>query len=302
MGIWNALGSLLGSFQQNRNVDKQLNAQERENQKNREYNLNLAKLQNEWNIQQWRNENAYNSPAAQMERMRQAGLNLDMMYGGGVSGNLSAPSPILTSGAPSSPMDWSALGSKKTVGSAISDSLNTEMMRAKIDAIKADTRKTLADAGLSEISLEYADFEKRIGLKISEQQYENIKKDYELAVQAIDKNRAELEGITQDNAYKAIRNAFESEVFQTQIKILSEELNIKRIEAQHFYEYYTAQILGMQADNAWKDAAWIVQQKGGTATAIKYGSQVVGDLLGKLADFIPSKKGGKSITINNNIP
>lgn len=310
--ILNAGASAYNTWQSSKNLDKSLSAQAAENEKTRQYNYELAKRQNEWNIAQWNRENAalkqatreeraYNSPSAQKARLEAAGINADMLYGQGGVTNTSSPTPVassphLTSGAAASPMDWSSLASRKTIGSVITDALSTEMMRAQIDAVKADTKKTLADAGLSEISLEYADFEKRIGLKISEQQYENIKKDYELALQAIDRNKAELEGITLDNAYKAIRNAFESEVFQKQINILSEELKIKRVEAQHFFEYYTAQILGLQADNAWKDAAWIVEQKNGTATAIKYGSEAVTKLVDKLLDFIPTGKGkGKKI-------
>ena len=303
--ILGAGASIYGSWQSSKNTDKSLQAQAAENEKNRQYNLKLAQMQNQWNMEQWQRENAalrqaaaderaYNSPAAQKARLEAAGLNADMMYGqGGISNTSSAAgvasSPQMTAGAASSPMDWSSLANKKTVGAAISDALNVEMMRAQINSVKAETEKTLADAGLSKISLEYADAEKRLGLKISEQEYENIKKDYELAVQAVERNTAELEGITLDNAYKAIRNAFESEVFQNQIKLLAEELKIKRVEAKHFLEYYSAQILGIQADNAWKDAAWIVEQRDGTATAIKYGSEAVVKLVDGLMNFIPKK-------------
>ena len=35
-----AIGSFIGGFQQNKNIDKQIAAQKEENQKNREWNLN----------------------------------------------------------------------------------------------------------------------------------------------------------------------------------------------------------------------------------------------------------------------
>ena len=205
LGIANAVNS-------NKNTDKALAAQSAENQKMREHNEYLADKQNSANVAQWMRENAYNHPAAQKSRYEQAGFNADMMYGGGAS-SASAASPAMTGGAPAQSMDWSSLANKKTLGDAALDSLNRELMRTQIDKVKADTEKTLADAGLSKISLEYADAEKRLGLKMSEQQYENSKKDYELAVQAIQRGESELEGISLDNAYKAIRNAFESESF-----------------------------------------------------------------------------------------
>lgn len=282
-----------------------IKAQQDENEANRDYNRRMAFQQNQWNLQQWKRENAaliaatnderaYNSPAAQKGRLMAAGLNPDMMYGGSGISNISsaagvASSPQMTSGAPSSPVDWSSLANVGTVGQALNNAINMRMADAQIENVKAQTKKTLADAGLSEISLEYADAEKRLGLKMSQQEFENCKQDYELALQAIERNKAELEGVTLDNAYKAIRNAFESELMQTQINLLAEELKIKKIEAEHFLEYYCAQLLGIQADNAWKDAAWIVEQHNGTATAIKYGSEAVTKLVDSLMRFIPKK-------------
>lgn len=288
--IVGGLGNLFGVNQQNKNIDKQLRAQRRENQKNREYNLMLAKQQNAWNLEQWNRENEYNSPSSQKARLEAAGLNADMMYGGSGVSNTAAPSPAMTSGAPSSPMDWSSLANKQTIGGVLRDAMEMEMARAQIDSVKANTRKTLADAGLSEISLEYADVQARLGLKLTEQEYEKAKQDYELGIQAIERNAAELEGISLDNAYKAIRNAFESEALQKQTEILAEELHIKKSEAKYAMEYYAAQLLGIQADNAWKDAAWIVEQKNGVPTLIKYGSESLNKLIDVLVNFIPTRK------------
>ena len=64
--------ALIGGYQQNKNIDKQIEANKEENQRNRDWNLNLAKMQNRWNIDQWSRENAYNTPAAQISRMRAA--------------------------------------------------------------------------------------------------------------------------------------------------------------------------------------------------------------------------------------
>ena len=120
MGLGAALGAA-GSFitglfsakKQNKNIDKQIAAQKEENQKNRDWNLNLAHQQNAWNIEQWNRENAYNSPAAQMARFRDAGLNPDLAYG---QQNLSAASPEMTAGEGSQPTDVSNLANKRTIG------------------------------------------------------------------------------------------------------------------------------------------------------------------------------------------
>lgn len=131
----------------NRNVDKTLKAQSDENQKTREYNLQLAEKQNQWNREQWNLENAYNSPTAQLQRLKEAGLNPDLVYGGGIS-NTSTSSPQMTSGAPATPMDWSALAGKKSIGDSVQQSLQNQLTKAQIDNINADTEKKGGETSL----------------------------------------------------------------------------------------------------------------------------------------------------------
>lgn len=63
-----------------------------------QFNLNAAQQQAQWNMQmqnqlfnqsveQWNRQNAYNHPAAQMARFKEAGLNPHLIYGQGNAGN-----------------------------------------------------------------------------------------------------------------------------------------------------------------------------------------------------------------------
>lgn len=139
LGAVSSIGSMIG---QNRAIRQQIEAQQQENQKNREYNLMLARIQNQWNLEQWQRENDYNSPTAQMARFRAAGLNPNLAYGQMSNG---ASSPTLTSGAASSPTDMSAIGNKRNFGQAMQEMLGLEMQKAQIEAIKAGTEKTKED-------------------------------------------------------------------------------------------------------------------------------------------------------------
>lgn len=138
-----AIGSFIGGFRQNKNIDKQIAAQKEENQKNREWNLNLAKQQNQWNIDQWNRENAYNTPAAQMARYKDAGLNPDLMYG---QQNLSAASPEMTAGDGSQPTDVSNLANKRTIGDMVSQSAATRLTNAQAKLAESQADKTDAEA------------------------------------------------------------------------------------------------------------------------------------------------------------
>lgn len=148
------VSGIFGTLAQNRNISKQIAAQKEENAKMREYNLKLAKLQNQWNIDQWNRENEYNTPAAMMARLKSGGLNPDLMYQNGTSGLTAASSPSMTAGAPATPQDFSALGQKRTVGDAMRQGLQDSLVGAQIDVMKSEARKNNADAGGQEITNE----------------------------------------------------------------------------------------------------------------------------------------------------
>lgn len=134
--------SFAGNIASNKNIDTQIAAQQNENQKNRDWNLNLAKLQNQWNIDQWNRENAYNSPAAQMARYKAVGLNSDLIYG---QQNLAAASPEMTSGDGSLPTDVSNLANKRTIGDIVSQAASTRLTNAQAKLAESQADKTDAE-------------------------------------------------------------------------------------------------------------------------------------------------------------
>ena len=79
------LGAVTGLIGNN-NTNKTNIRLQREQQ---QFNAQQAKQANEWNMQQWERENAYNAPAQQMARLEAAGLNPNLMYGQGNPGTAS---------------------------------------------------------------------------------------------------------------------------------------------------------------------------------------------------------------------
>lgn len=148
--VLNLAGNIADTVSSNKNINKQIASQERENQKNREWNLNLAKMQNQWSIEQWNRENQYNSPSAQMARAKAAGLNPDLIYGDGGATMASAASPEMTAGAPSSPVDMSNLAYKKTFGAAIAESMqqyySAKTAEANIELAESQANKNNVEA------------------------------------------------------------------------------------------------------------------------------------------------------------
>lgn len=71
--------AIVGAIQNKKNRE----FQEEQNQLNRQFAIDQANRENEWNLEQWNRTNAYNHPLEQMNRLRQAGLNPNLVYGKG---------------------------------------------------------------------------------------------------------------------------------------------------------------------------------------------------------------------------
>lgn len=127
-------------------------------------NRELAEKQNQWNIDQWKRENEYNSPSAQVQRYLDAGVNpLSAMSSGGIgSGNaanlISAPldnqsapppavgatmqAPVLNPDMLSSAFDIIQKGRQLANDTKKTD-VEVEKTATEIDKIKADTQAIL---------------------------------------------------------------------------------------------------------------------------------------------------------------
>lgn len=103
-------------------------------------NLELARYQNNWNLQQWNRENDYNSPIQQMLRLKQAGLNPNLVYGNGTTTqSASSPRAADMRVAP-------YLGASQDLTSAANVALNTqnvarqnELAKAQADYVRQQT-------------------------------------------------------------------------------------------------------------------------------------------------------------------
>lgn len=95
-------------------------------------NEDMQRRQNAWNLEQWNRNNAYNHPAAQLQRIKAAGLNPDLVYGQNASG---------IGGSSSSP----AQGSNPIPKQPFQMTLDP-LMLAQIKNIEADTKLKISDA------------------------------------------------------------------------------------------------------------------------------------------------------------
>lgn len=128
-GALNAVGSIATTAMQN-----EFNRKEAEKQRN--WSEKMYNEQNAWNYQMWQEEKAYNTPEAQVERLREAGLN-PMFYGldgNSTGGGFDAAQPLGYDRA-------SMQGAENPLAAGVAGALQA----AQVANIEAQTEKTKSE-------------------------------------------------------------------------------------------------------------------------------------------------------------
>lgn len=96
-GIAQAASSIIGTAGGMVQGARNRRAQRKENRAQRQWASDMYDLQNQRDIEFWNMQNQYNDPAAQMQRLKDAGLNPNLVYGNGTT---TSAGPIATHSAP----------------------------------------------------------------------------------------------------------------------------------------------------------------------------------------------------------
>lgn len=124
-------------------------AQGKMNKRTERYNKWAMSQQRGWALEDWERQNIYNSPAQQMQRLREAGLNPHLIYGGGQPTNTASAvqSTNINPWNPKTP----------DVGAILTDPVNaymeTRSFQAQQKLIDANTLKALAEVDTKNFDL-----------------------------------------------------------------------------------------------------------------------------------------------------
>ena len=266
---------LLGSSSADRRAEK-------ENQKNREWNLMLAEKANQWNIEQWNRENAYNSPTQQKERLLSAGLNPSLI-GGASSGNASSMSMNMS--APSSPTDFS-VGSQMRL-QALQQLSQAGLTAAQTSVARAEARKKEAEAKQEEENVRQIEQLKHFfetgttldkilegvtGDVLTSRRLIQIQKEYYEA--------QNMNFVAKNNYFASIKQRIESEEwdkkFKSELDEISSRTSLTRAQIKEITSLLAAKLLGINIDNKIKqtDLDFLTAEKA-TALGSDFGKILV---------------------------
>nr|QJB21633.1 MAG: DNA pilot protein [Microvirus sp.] len=197
-GVTNLIGQGMANRQQRQNIKAQNTG-----------NMALAKYQYSNEIDMWNRANQYNTPASQMDRFRQAGLNPNLIYGQGSSGN--SPNALPRYQAPSMRYDNPPPLNPSMALSAFQD---YRLKTAQVDNLQAHNKTIALENGIKALQLEKTGLESqywgtRLGLTSEDGKplYGTVKQKYLQGNQQVWLKDTELAKSQQDLKRKIIENA-----------------------------------------------------------------------------------------------
>lgn len=107
-------------------------------------NMRLAEYQYSKDLEMWNRQNAYNTPAAQMQRYKDAGLNPHLIYSQGNPGNASSAPSYSAPTIQSNAEQYNRMGA--AVGSALGQYQNYKLMQQQIATQQAQQDNLTAQA------------------------------------------------------------------------------------------------------------------------------------------------------------
>lgn len=120
-------------------------AQKNINKQNIQYAQEAYSRERADSLSDWHMQNAYNDPAAQMERLKNAGLNPNLVYGNGADAQMGAPVKPTKQQLPNL--------QAPDYGSVVSNALGAMQARANISRTEAETERIRQGTALGQFEL-----------------------------------------------------------------------------------------------------------------------------------------------------
>jgi len=268
------------------------------NRKNRKFSEHMYDRQKQDNLDFWNLQNTYNSPQAQMQRFQEAGLNPNLIYGQGNSGNAgSVQTPDFHQPDTRAPEWGNALGNAGAAGidafydtqikQATADNLKRQgtvldeeaaLKAAQTRATEATTNRSIFDLGLeTDLRGNSLDF-RRAALEQLKQSIDiNLRRDTREAMQNASNLREAAERVLSMRTGRSLSRAQAAEI-RSRINNLEKDGTLKDLE------------IALKRNNAsWSDPLW--QRFGASLLGRIFGDSTTMNPLQPLQSLPPEMKG-----------
>lgn len=261
-------------------------AQSNINKKTQKWNEKIMAQQRQQSLADWTMQNEYNSPKAQMQRLKMAGLNPNLVYGKGAD-NIASPirSTDVKSWNPQAPQV--DLNMASTLGQYLNfktQKVQTDNLLAQNEVIRqqekltaAQTLKLLTDIDISKFDLQQKKQLAPLLLDGQKKQIELLSADLDLKRATTQKTFTDTENSIWQNAIsfsQGLENIIQSRLNQAKTKEETKNL----MEARR----------NLQADRTLKDFEILLNKTGNTKNdpiIMRMGAKFLEELIGKVKDF-----------------
>lgn len=221
-----------------------------------------------WALQDWNRQNEYNHPSAQMARLREAGLNPNLIYGSGTQ----AATGMASRGANPAQFQPQSFEIGSGISQAVSGGLgayyDTQVKEAQIDNLRQQNTLIINQAALAaQKSLESITNieQKKAQSESTRWLTERSKGMYGTQLQVLEENLRNLSSSTalktQQKDYLIAKNVRESSYLDSQLKSMALSRNVDRQRILNMIAEYVKtgqQTVNLMADNR------LIQEKANT--------------------------------------
>lgn len=268
-----------------------------QNRKARQFAVDRYNVERKDSLTDWATQNAYNHPSSQMARLREAGLNPNLVYGSGTAANTaSMPNKTNTdSWKPQAPQfDLGAVADQ-----GISTYYDTQIKQAQIDNLRTQNTVAEQEALLkaAQVVATTTSTEKTAAdtaeTKFDTQLKQELKNtSVEAAIASLEKKKADVQYTLDENERKAASNA--TSLREAAERILN--LRMQRTVSEEQKKLIREQIENLKRDVQLKDLDIELKRLG-----IQPGDSMFSRILGRVVNsdvptrlkqfFFPDKKG-----------
>ena len=211
-----------------------------------ETNIQLARENREWQEMMWNKQNEYNSPAAQIQRMREAGLNPALMYSQGNVGNAGSPGSIPTPQVqPVTGLGNGIAGAADSVGDAMIKLEQVKQMRAQTKFLAARANKEINTTMTPEQYQEYLSkkFQGMLQgnrLTAAKAESQETYNDYQPILRdlQIDQTNQDIAKVGQDMAVQLLNYKLNKLMTYSKVKLNAAQMNVLGKSAQLLEQKY----------------------------------------------------------------